>query len=178
MTILTPRLQLRPLGAEDLDDLVALYADCEVMRGSSGVATLRDRAASEGWLTQTLAVPMTGGWATFRVGDRSTGTFLGRCGLRPDDSGNDTELAYAFARHAWGRGIATEAATAVVRHGFAAGLTRVVAGALAENAASLRVLEKVGMRRVREEPTEVGVLVHHEMVAIRHGDKSAVQLDQ
>ena len=72
-------------------------------------------------------------------------------------------FAYAFARHAWGRGIATEAAGAVVQHGFDAGLTRIVACALAENPASVRVLEKVGMRRVREETTPVGWLVRFEM---------------
>jgi len=156
--ICTARLRLRPLCADDLSDLVELYADPEVMRGSSGVAVARDRAASEEWLRQALAIPTIGGWMTYRVEDRATGAFFGRCGLRPEAGSEKTELAYAFAQHAWWRRIATEASIAVVRNGFAAGLGRIVGCALAKNVASLRVLEKVGMRRVSEEPTSVGPL--------------------
>jgi ribosomal-protein-alanine N-acetyltransferase len=163
MDILTPRLFLKPLSADDLDDLAALYADPEVMRGSSGVAAPRDRAESAAWLTGTLSVPNEAAWVTFRVEGRGTGAFLGRCGLRPVQTGDDTELAYAFARRAWGRGIATEAAEAVVTHGFDAGLTRLVACALASNPASQPVLEKVGMRRVREETLLIGTLTHYAM---------------
>jgi|HubBroStandDraft_4_1064222.scaffolds.fasta_scaffold75692_2 ribosomal-protein-alanine N-acetyltransferase len=163
MDILTSRLSLRPLTEGDLDDLVALHMDPLVMLGSSGVATPRTRAISEEWLRRTLTRPYADGWVTYRLEERDTGVFLGRCGLRPEDGSSETEIAYALVRHAWGQGLATEAATAVVRHGFDAGLTRIVACALAENVASLRVLEKVGMRRLREETTSVGWLVRFEM---------------
>jgi RimJ/RimL family protein N-acetyltransferase len=165
MNILTPRLSLHPLVEDDAEDLAALHADVDVMRGSSGVARPRSRRASEEWLRRTLSVSGTGGWETFRVGDRITGAFLGRCGLRPEEGSSETELAYAFSRHVWGRGIATEAASAVVGHGFDSGLKRIVACALAENPASVRVLEKVGMRRVREETTPIGWLIRFEMRA-------------
>ena len=161
MEIFTPRLRLRPLCEGDIEDLALLYADAEVMRGSSGLAEPRDRKGSDEWLRRTLAVPRLASWVTFRVDDRFTGSFLGRCGLRPKEGSDETELAYAFARAAWGHGVATEAATAVVRHGFETGLTRIVACALAENPASLRVLEKVGMRRTHEEATADGVLIHY-----------------
>ncbi|HVC41730.1 MAG TPA: GNAT family N-acetyltransferase [Candidatus Saccharimonadales bacterium] len=160
MDIFTPRLRLHPLCEGDIDDLVSLHADSEVMRGSSGVAEPRDRAVSEQWLARTLAVPRSDGWATYRVDDRTTGSFLGRCGLRPEGGSHETELAYAFTRATWGRGIATEAAVAVVWHGFEAGLARIVGCALVSNAASLRVLEKVGMRRTHEEFTSNGVVIH------------------
>jgi ribosomal-protein-alanine N-acetyltransferase len=163
MDILTSRLRLRPLIDGDREDLVGLHRDPLVMLGSSGVATPRTRAISEEWLQRTLRLPSTDGWGTFRVEEQSTGVFLGRCGLRPEEGSSDTEIAYAFARHAWGRGIATEAATAVVRNGFDAGLDRIVACALVENPASLRVLEKMGMRRVREETSSVGWLLRFEM---------------
>ncbi len=163
MDILTSRLCLRPLHEGDLEDLVVLNLDPLVMLGSTGVATPRTRAMSEEWLNRTLSRPSADGWVTYRVEERDTGLFLGRCGLRPEEGSSETEIAYALVRHAWGRGLATEAATAVVRHGFDAGLTRIVACALAENPASLRVLEKVGMRRVREETTPVGWLVRFEM---------------
>jgi RimJ/RimL family protein N-acetyltransferase len=163
MDILSARLRLRPLVDGDLEELVTLHLDPLVMLGSSGVATPRTRAMSEEWLRRTLALADGDGWGAFRVEERDTGVFLGRCGLRPEEGSGDTEIAYAFARHAWGRGIATEAASAVVQHGFLAGLTRIVGCVLADNRASLRVLEKVGMHVVREETTPVGWLVRLEI---------------
>jgi RimJ/RimL family protein N-acetyltransferase len=163
MDILTSRLRLRPLTESDLEDLVALNLDPLVMLGSTGVAAPRTRAMTEEWLRRTLATPDEAGWVTYRVEERDTGVFIGRCGLRPEEGSRETEIAYALVRHAWGRGLATEAATAVVQHGFDAGLTRIVGCALAENQASLRVLEKLGMRSVREETTPVGWLIRFEM---------------
>jgi RimJ/RimL family protein N-acetyltransferase len=163
MDILTTRLRLRPLEKSDLDDLVALHLEPLVMLGSSGVATPRTRALSEEWLRRTLTLADGDGLGAFRLEERDTGTFVGRCGLRLEEGSGDTEIAYALVRDAWGRGLATEAATAVLQHGFDAGMTRIVGCALAENQASLRVLEKVGMRRVREETTPVGWLVRFEM---------------
>jgi [ribosomal protein S5]-alanine N-acetyltransferase len=57
----------------------------------------------------------------------------------------------------WGRGIATEAARACLRYAFLeAGLDRVVAGVDAPNAASTRVLEKLGMKPVGPLNSEPG----------------------
>lgn len=56
-------------------------------------------------------------------------------------------LTYEVARELWGKGIATEAARAVLGYGFdTVGLNRVDAYCREGNAASQRVLEKVGMR--------------------------------
>jgi ribosomal-protein-alanine N-acetyltransferase len=175
MEILTPRLRLQPLSLLDLEDVVTLHSDPEVMRGSSGVAIARDRASSEEWLRRTLAGPCTIGRVTFRVSDRTSGEFLGRCGLRQAAARGETELAYSFMRHAWGRGIATEAATAAVGFGFGAGQVTIVGCALASNAASLRVLEKVGMRRVGEEATPDGLLIHHVIVRTSSAPGAAVE---
>lgn len=58
-------------------------------------------------------------------------------------------LGYSIARIFWGRGLATEAARAVVRAAFEScpQLARVRALVDARNLASLRVLEKIAMRR-------------------------------
>ena len=49
-----------------------------------------------------------------------------------------------------GRGLATEAGRAFVDHGFATlGLRKIHAGMNAKNAASIRVIEKLGFTRVR-----------------------------
>jgi RimJ/RimL family protein N-acetyltransferase len=161
--LLTKRLRLTPLSADDFDELAAMYSDPEVMLGTSGAAVPRTRAESMEWLTRTLTSSSAGvGRQTFRVDECDTGAFLGRCGLRPDAHTLHTELAYAFVRRAWGRGIATEAAKAVLEWGFSAGVTRVVGCVLAANVASQRVLENVGMERVGERPIPGGTLLLYE----------------
>jgi [ribosomal protein S5]-alanine N-acetyltransferase len=58
------------------------------------------------------------------------------------------ELGYALARAYWGRGFATEAGTAVVAWALERPeIHRVWAVCDAENVASARMLEKLGMRR-------------------------------
>jgi RimJ/RimL family protein N-acetyltransferase len=71
---------------------------------------------------------------------------LGAVRLTP--AGHMAELAYALARGAWGRGYATEAAAAVVGAAWALpGGYRIWTRCDVDNAASARVLEKVGMQR-------------------------------
>jgi ribosomal-protein-alanine N-acetyltransferase len=158
--ILTSRLRLTSLSSGDLEEIAGMYSDPEVMRGSSGVPVPRTRDESMEWLNRTLSASCANvGRETFRVADRASAAFLGRCGLRPDASTPDTELAYAFVRSAWGRGIATEAARAVLEWGSTAGVTTVVGYVLASNVASQRVLEKIGLARIGERSTPEGTLL-------------------
>src|SRR6266571_4374186 len=90
--ILTARLRLVPLKPADLDDLARMYADPEVMVGSSGVGSVRSREDSAEWLRHTLVTPTAPFHRTFRVEDRGDGGFLGRCGLRPESEAPETEL--------------------------------------------------------------------------------------
>ena len=57
------------------------------------------------------------------------------------------EIGYLFAREAWGRGIAREAVSAVIAHLFARGERRVFADTDPDNAASIRMLERLGFVR-------------------------------
>lgn len=65
-------------------------------------------------------------------------------------TGTDGVIGYVVAPHAAGRGIATATTRALLRTAFDdLGLRRVTATANADNVASVRVLEKAGMRRER-----------------------------
>ena len=82
--------------------------------------------------------------------------YIGRCGLYPFRNDSDVivageaVLAFYLAREYWGRGLATEAGRAFVDYGFTTlGLRRIHAGMNANNAASIRVIEKLGFTRVR-----------------------------
>ena len=62
-------------------------------------------------------------------------------------------LAFCLAREYWGRGLATEAGRAFVNFGFdQLRLKRIVAVAEVGNAASIRVLEKLGFVCTEAEP--------------------------
>jgi RimJ/RimL family protein N-acetyltransferase len=63
------------------------------------------------------------------------------------DRSGEIELGYRLRPDAWGHGFATEGAAALLADALSRpDVTRVYAHALDSNAASLRVMEKIGMR--------------------------------
>jgi RimJ/RimL family protein N-acetyltransferase len=76
------------------------------------------------------------------------GQLIGNCGLRKQSAQVPTaELGYEIDQRYWGHGYATEAGHALLKFGFEhLGLHRIWAYCLEENAASSRVLAKLGMR--------------------------------
>ena len=148
----TERLHLRRLTGEDLDDIHGLMSDPDVMRFSLDGPMSRKQVA--GWLDGVLRSYDENGWGRYRVEEKQTGRFAGVCGflLWPDvDGRREVEIGYRFLPDTWGKGYATEAASACRDVGFGEfGLTRLVSLIEAENVASWKVAEKVGMRLERD----------------------------
>ena len=143
-TLETERLVLRPFAAGDLDALAAIDADAEVTRHL--IREPANRARSRARLAAHIAHWAEHGFGLRVVTLKATGALVGDCGLRWLSRREDVELHYVFAKHAWGLGYTTEAAAAALEHGFGTvGLERVVAFARADNAASVRVMRKLGM---------------------------------
>jgi RimJ/RimL family protein N-acetyltransferase len=90
-----------------------------------------------------------GEWFQFAVELRSTGQLIGDCAAQPDaDDPRQCELGFTIAPEHQGQGYATEAAGLLLDYLFGArGKHRVHATCDARNAASARVLERLGMRR-------------------------------
>ena len=143
----TERLELRRFAAPDLEPLLEVFGDAEVMQFVGAERTPLDAAqlaASQAAAERHWALH---GFGPLAVLERDTGRLVGEAGLQILEAGPDVELTYTLARAAWGRGYATEAARAVLRWAFAGLLLpRVEAVADPANDASLRVLEKLGMR--------------------------------
>jgi len=145
----TERLELRRFTAADLEPLLDVFGDPEVMRH---VGEERRPLRAEG--VRALVAASDDHWDEHGFGllaivELATGRLVGEAGLQFLEAGPDIELGYTLARAAWGRGYATEAARAVLRWGFAGlRLHRVVAVADPANAASLHVLDKLGMARL------------------------------
>lgn len=151
----TARLCLRRMTVAHLDDLVALDADPEVMRYiNGGRPTTRAQYEAE-LLPRMLAWEDRpyGFLAAYDAGaapEPGSPGFLGWFHLRPSVAdGSILELGYRLQRSAWGRGLATEGARALIDHAFVTlGEPAVDACAHPDNAASINVMIKCGMRRV------------------------------
>lgn len=146
-SLTTERLTLRRFTRDDLEWLVALYADEEVTRYLGGS---RDRVAVAELLeTRILRYydehPGLGIWLTL---ERSTGQPVGFHLLNHIQGETIVQVGYALVGSAWGKGYATEMARAVVRYGFVdLALPRVAGMANLPNVASHRVLQKIGLER-------------------------------
>jgi RimJ/RimL family protein N-acetyltransferase len=137
---------LRPFHADDAPAAHRVYSDPDVMRY---VATgpLPDETMTARLLQDYMAHQRAWGYSFWAVVERESDTLIGDAGLYRTPAG-EVELGYTLGRPWWGRGYATEAAGTWLETAFTRlGIAEVVALAEPANAASLRVLEKVGMRR-------------------------------
>jgi [ribosomal protein S5]-alanine N-acetyltransferase len=77
-------------------------------------------------------------------------TLVGETGFHgPPDASGTVEVGYSIVPAYRGLGLATEATRALIRDSLAQpGIRRITAECLEDNTASLRVLEKLGMRQV------------------------------
>lgn len=175
----TERLVLRRFAEADLDHLYALDNDPEVMRWiNGGTPTPREVIARDilpGFCRHDPAHPAFGFWAAI---EKNSGAFVGWfCFRRADPSGETANLGYRLVRNTWGRGYATEGARALIRMGFEQlGVARVVASTYEYNAASRRVMVKLGMtltRRFRLSAEEIAVsdTSHTEATEVWEGDE-------
>lgn len=149
----TERLVLLEFTEADADLLIELDSDAEVMRYLTGGRPTPPEVVRDRTLPAILALyrrpPGLGFWAAV---DRAGGEFLGWFEFRPTRDGEvrEVELGYRLRRSAWGGGRATEGCQALMEKGFTElGVQRVTANTMAVNAASRRVMEKVGLRHVR-----------------------------
>lgn len=148
----TARLLLRDFTPDDAGLLVDLDSDPAVMRYiTGGPSTPRDEIV-EGilpfWIAMNRGSPGYGFWAAH---ERTTNEFLGWFHLRPEPGPEaDPELGYRLRSGAWGNGYGTEGSMALVARAFSdPRVRRVWAATMMVNAASRRVMEKVGMHQVR-----------------------------
>lgn len=145
----TDRLVFRPATADDLEALGRIQNLAEVAYWLPSTAgTQADyllRMGKEGLLPRTLVLELDGvvigelylfvtaGWAQVEVADRAADT--------------EAEIGWAVDPSYQGHGYAREAAAELVRVCFEdLGVRRVTASAFADNAASVRIMERLGMR--------------------------------
>lgn len=146
----TERLLLRRSRPEDAATISAYRSDPNVNRQQGW-----DRTDLEGVLADIVEMSgrspgEPGGWVQFTVEERKGGRIVGDVGLSvADGEPGVIKVGYTIDPAFQGLGYATEAIRALVEYAFETlGAELVRAHASAENAPSIRVAEKVGMRLV------------------------------
>jgi RimJ/RimL family protein N-acetyltransferase len=145
LPIETERLRIRPFEPEgDAEPLHELWGDPEAMQFIPGGA----KASVEETRQRLQALLTRGGdgWGFWALEELGGDRAVGGAGLFPLNwEGPEIELAYHVVPSAWNRGYASEAGTALLDAAWALGIDHVVAVAMPGNAASRRVMEKLGM---------------------------------
>lgn len=144
----TDRLILRMFRESDIDTYAEMCADPEVMRYiGDGQSLTRPMA----W--RNLAM-MAGHWSLrgyglWAIEERTSNAFIGRIGFWYPEGWPGFELGWTLRRPFWGKGYATEGAHAALRIAFTQlDQPHVISLIHPENAASMRVAERLGERRV------------------------------
>ena len=150
LPLTTARLTLRPYEAGDFEAIHDLFSREDVCRYLPWEPMDRDQARAK--LVQRLTqdhLETDGDPLVLAAVEQATGRTIGELMLRLESVHNrQGEIGWSFHPDVQGRGLATEAAREVLRLGFeVVGLHRIMAGCDARNEASLRVMERLGMRR-------------------------------
>jgi RimJ/RimL family protein N-acetyltransferase len=143
----TERLILRRLSPDDAQFILELLNQPSFLRyiGDKGVRNTDD--ALNYIQTGPVASYERFGFGLYLVELKDKAVPIGICGLLKRDSLPDVDVGFAFLPDYWSRGYAFEAAAAVMRYGKEKfGLQRIVAITSLENDASIKLLEKLGMK--------------------------------
>jgi [ribosomal protein S5]-alanine N-acetyltransferase len=172
LQIETPQLRLVPCTVADAQ---AALADRAALAARLGVrvpddwpaADLRDFLPIYGQIVDAQAARQ--GWGIWLILGAAEGALVGDIGFKgPPDTRQTVEIGYSVLPAFQGRGYASQAAHALVAWGFAqSGVRRIVANCRFDNAASIRVLQKAGLRQTGRDRDELTWEVL--AVDVRHG---------
>lgn len=152
LTLQTDRFIMRPFVPEDVPQHFLLNSDPQVVR-YTGDSAWPDMAAAEAFFAdyneRNYDRYGTGRLACIR---KSDGAWVGWCGIKYEAERAEYDLGYRFHQQYWGQGIASETAIEAVRFAFEhLEIDTLVGRAATANAASIAVLNKVGMQFVRHD---------------------------
>lgn len=144
----TERLILRKLTLDDAPFMLELVNDPDFLRyiGDKGVRTLED--ARDYIRKGPLASYESHGFGLYMVERKADGVAVGTCGLLQRENLEHPDVGFAFLAAHRRSGYAFEAASAVLAHGRREfGMERILAIVSPENAGSIRLLEKLGLKQ-------------------------------
>jgi [ribosomal protein S5]-alanine N-acetyltransferase len=142
----TPRLVLRPFTMEDAPAVQRLAGAREVAATMLAIPHPYEDGVAEQWISTHQEAFERAQQVHFAVVPQHSLALCGSISLVINQQDNNATLGYWIGLPYWGQGYATEAAQAIVHYGFTVlKLHRIHARCFSSNAASGRVLQKVGM---------------------------------
>ena len=146
----TDRLYMRRFRTNDLDVFSQILGQDEVGQWlPRGRGYTKDEV--EKFLDNVAKHWQEKGYGIWAVIEKESGKIIGHCGLNYVKQNDEVEVLYGFGKEYWGLGYATEAAKAALSFGFEKiGLDRIVAFAKIDNIASRRVIEKIGLKYIKD----------------------------
>jgi RimJ/RimL family protein N-acetyltransferase len=143
----TDRLLLREYVENDAEAFFRLNSDPEVLRFVPDKRLLNVEQAGQILIDHPIADYRKYGFGRGACILKRTGEQIGFAGLKYLEELGEVDVAYRLMPTHWGQGLATEAALASVHFGFAdLALKSIIGLVMPENIASVRVLEKAGLR--------------------------------
>ncbi len=148
-TLETTRLQLRHFTDADFEAFIAYRNDPEVAKYQSwtGISESEARDFIQEQKEVQPGVPGQGFQIAIEL--KETGMLIGDCYFTINEHDDrQAEIGYSLSRAYQGRGFATEAVSCFLTYAFLTfDLHRIIAITDCENAASVALLERLGMRR-------------------------------
>jgi RimJ/RimL family protein N-acetyltransferase len=168
MFLETERLILDTWRAEEWEQLKPIATDPEVMRYITGGRPWSHEQIRT-FVERQRALYSERGYCRWKLSEKATGMMIGFCGIGFWRDAPDPEIGWWLARSHWGRGLATEAARSALQDAFErAQLPRVTSVAYIENAASIRIMHKLGLEFETEFENEGIRLVRYALTRERY----------
>lgn len=146
-TLETERLQLRKIQMYDLDDYYAYTSQPEVARYNSWDPPRSLTECREVFMARVIERYKCMQPTPWGVVHKAHRRLVGMCGFTQwYPVSMRAEIAYGISKAYWGQGYITEAVRMILAFGFRVlSIERIQAACIAENVASERVMQKVGM---------------------------------
>jgi len=149
----TPRLIMREFTLDDLDAVFEFSSDYEVSK-LTGDPCVESKEEAEKIIKDIwLAEYEKYGYARYALVHKEDNKVIGFCGLKYIPAGELGEnegapdIGYRMLEKYWGQGLGFEAANAAMEYGRSTlGLTNIFGDAVVENAASNKILERIGLK--------------------------------
>ena len=142
----TAQLRLRPFAPGDAPEVERMAGERRVSEMTLNIPYPYPVGLAAQWIASHAPAASEGSLYTFAIERKDDGALLGAISITLTPRFRRAEIGYWLGVEHWGRGYMTEAARAVLTFGFEQlGLVRIQATCYPRNAASAKVMQKIGM---------------------------------